>query len=227
MTFHRQATQGNFSGLAFAIGASSVKWSLNLTSATTNSTSSPGSSGFTIRYQLSQFSSSLNSSSSSEGTIKEVRNHPQANMTTFFLSLTAASVAGSISTVVAEVQVFDVALIDGSLVPINHSVIFTNATPTGGGGGSYYELVLTFPPFEQSLFYDPSLGLGVLLGSDAGGGGSDNTALVVAVAVVVPVAVIAVAGVVVGGAIVMWVKKKRSTASLAMVNFTSDNTELL
>ena len=100
-------------------------------------------------------------------------------MTTFFLPLASSSLAS--------IELFDVALVDGSLEAIEHNISVVGTTSENGSLA--YELELTFPAFERSLFYDPSLNLGVLV-SGGKSGGSDNTALVVAVAVVVPSVVI-------------------------------------
>jgi hypothetical protein len=214
-TFHRQTAQGNFSGLTFSIGASSVKWSIHLHVANSSTSTSEGGAAFaahgiSLSYLLSDMSPSLANSSGSSTTlsVKKAFNSPHANMTTYYLPLSSSSSGGK--EVVAEVQVFDVALIDDVFAFINHSI-----EAVEGGG---YSLVLAFPPFQQSLLYDPSIGLGVLLGSDRDGGngvGSDNTGLIVGVAVAVPVAVLVVIGAAVVGTAWFALKRKRTSAAIA------------
>ena len=70
--------------------------------------------------------------------------------------------------------------------------------------------MLRFPRFNESLLYDPSLGLGVLVGSSNGeSGGSDNSALIVGVAVAVPLAVAVVVVVIAAAIGVAWWRKRR------------------
>ncbi len=118
---------------------------------------------------------------------------------------------------VAQVELFDVALVDAQLVFINHSLTATNVSTNGTTVRSYV-LELQLPAFTQSLFYDPSLGLGVLPGGSTksdGSGSDDNTALIVATAVAIPVAVVVVAGVVAVALFVAW-KKKRDRSALEL-----------
>jgi len=108
------------------------------------------------------------------------------------------------------VQVFDLALFDGVLRPINHSVVISSSA-----NSSSYVLELAFPGgFNDSLYYDPSLGLGVLLGSDrgggGGGGGDTNVGLIVGVTVGVGVALLLVSGVIAVSIAVAWWRKKQT-----------------
>jgi hypothetical protein len=67
--------------------------------------------------------------------------------------------------------------------------------------GGVYMLTLVFPPMNSSLFYDPTIGLGLLLGGgggsksdgtgSSGGGGGDSTLLMIGMAVGLPLACIA------------------------------------
>jgi hypothetical protein len=147
---------------------------------------------------------------------------PRTHMTSYFLPLSA--------TIVAQLQVFDVALLDGALVPIQHRVKLVTTTPgqpqptlrraVADGGEvveetAAYVLELTFPPFNRSLYYDPSLGLGVLLGAPGGkGSGDDSGALVIGVAVAVHLAILFVLTVVVVGFALIYWQKRRSARNL-------------
>jgi hypothetical protein len=212
-TSHKEPASGNFSGLLFSIEAESVKWSININinvNANSSSSGAVGGSNTTFVYSLADvLSSSLGPDQPPVTIAKGVKRRsewPTNNMTTYLVPLADAS---AVSVVVAQVQVFDVALVDGSFARINHSI--------GMGENGTYKLVLVFPPFERTLSYDPSLSLGILLGSrsgDGNGGGGDNTALIVAVAVAVPIAVIVVVVVVLAATLVMWLRR-RSRHSIA------------
>jgi hypothetical protein len=120
--------------------------------------------------------------------------------------------ASSSSLLVAKVEVLDLALVDGQWVPLlGHDVVLTNSS----GRLPEYVLVLEFAPFNSSLFYDPSISLGVLLSSD--GGSSDTSsdlALVVATSVVIPLAVLCVVVVAVVGVTFLAWRKKRARGQL-------------
>jgi hypothetical protein len=218
--FYANGTSGSFSGVPFSVQAGSLKWSVNFTAATDDtkrqSKTGAASDGITLRYRLSDLSSSsLASRADTEDNRLLLRvlaaapNKPSANMTTYYLTLSATS--GSTSTnAVALVELFDVALVDGVPVTIQHTIEVVSVDETSAA----YELILAFPPFNDSLYYDPSIGLGVLLGEtdrdDGAGGGSgdDNTALVVATAVAVPVAVVVVITVAIVGSVLYHHKRK-------------------
>jgi hypothetical protein len=233
-TFFDQKTSGNFSGLEFNISASSVKWSIRLQA--TNSTAAAASEGgLTLRYRLTGLMMTGNSNTSSgavrasRGQVVVQRETPQANMTTYLVPLFITSNTSTTTrTTAAKVELFDVALIDGThFVPINHSIVRTSANGTDDEEASYVvELVL--PRFNESLFYDPSIGLGVLLGrNDRGDGSSEsNVGLIVGVAVSIPVAVVLVL-VVIGAALaVTWHRKRtarRRHRGAGSVNFESDS----
>jgi hypothetical protein len=130
--------------------------------------------------------------------------------------------------VVGQVEVLSVALIDGQVAPLT----LVDLTPSAAGGATTNAscaLEFVFPPFTSSVVYDPSLGVGVLLGrsstADGGGGddgsSSDHMALIVGVAVAVPVAVALVAAVVVVALVVTRWRMLRAvkTNSRASVNF--------
>jgi hypothetical protein len=116
------------------------------------------------------------------------------------------------------VELFDVALIDGShFVPISHSIVRT-------ADSAEYMVELVLPGFNESLFYDPSIGLGVLLGRndrDNGGGGSSDSdvGLIVGVAVAVPVAVAVVLVVIIAALVIGWRQKRLARRSAGSINF--------
>ncbi len=160
-------------------------------------------------------------------TVTKSRGEPRANMTTYYVPLTSSG-----KPLVAMVEVFDVALADGALVPlVGHDVRLASASLPSRREQAAYELVLEFAPFNGSLYYDPSLGLGVLLGrSDASGGGNgddDNLALVVATSVIIPLAFVLVVGAVVVGVAVLWWRKRRANAHLQhQIDQMRDNSAL-
>lgn len=125
---------------------------------------------------------------------------------------------------------FDVVLLTDadyslSLAPIEHSLSFRSTSGPDGVDVAEFVLELRFPPFNGSLAYDPSLGIGVLLGSDDGGGssGGSDMALVIGVAVALPIAaVLVVLAISAGVAIGWWLRKRETTKSVARgdsVNF--------
>jgi hypothetical protein len=204
-TFSNTPKPGDFFGSPYVLAAGSVKWSVNLTAATTSGVGSYTSGGVTLRYLLAGLHGSTFNSSSA---IVRLANSPKANMTTYFVQLSAKSVA--------KVEVFDIAFIDGAgFQYITHDI---QAIPSAAPGEAF-ELVLRFPGFNESLLYDPSLGLGVLVGSSNGeSGGSDNSALIVGVAVAVPLAVAVVVVVIAAAIGVAWWRKRRLHGD-GVVNF--------
>lgn len=197
--FYEEASQGNFYGLTFGISPSSVKWSIDISPSTLGGQQQAalvGADGLKLTYILNN----LTVSASAAGNIRQQPNTPEANMTTYYLPVSSGSV-------VAQLEVFDVALVDQTWLYINHSV---EVVPDGDY--AYYVLVLEFPPFTSSLHYDPSIGFGVLLGN-SGSGTSDNTALIASVAVIVPVVVIVVVSVMVIGGVILYIKKKKEQAA--------------
>jgi hypothetical protein len=216
-TFFAQKATTAFAGTTFTVGAGSLKWSINLTTTAVAPDASDGgvgagTQGLTLRYQLASLLN-INASSSvvpeAEAVVRRP-NTPQNQMTTYIVRLD--------DNAVAQVELFDVALVDDQLTFINHSLTVVTATTnatTNGTTARSYVLELQLPAFNQSLFYDPSLGLGVLLGGSTkadGSGGDDNTALIVATAVAIPVAVVVVAGVVAVALLVAWWRKRDRSA---------------
>jgi hypothetical protein len=218
--FHSQQATASFGGLGFTIDASSVKWSIQIFS---NSSSSlpTNTAGLTIRYSLSGllFTNGTITLSSSSAGITTQSNSPRANMTTYLLPLFSTSTStSSNTTIIAQVEVFDVVLVDGTtLVSLNHSITAPSSS------SSTFVLELQFPSFNQSLLYDPSLSLGTLLGADSGrsggGGGGDNVGLIVGVAVAVPVAVAVVVAVIVAALVVAWWRRRQLGSGSTAVNF--------
>jgi hypothetical protein len=227
-TFFAQKATTAFAGTTFTVGAGSLKWSLNLTTTadagnTSDGAVGLGSQGLTLRYELASLLA-INASSPSvvpeaEAVIRKP-NTPQNQMTTYIVRLDDDAVA--------QVELFDVALVDAQLTFINHSLTTANVSANGTTVRSYV-LELQLPAFSQSLFYDPSLGLGVLLGGSTKGDGSgsdDNTALIVATAVAIPVAVVVVVGVVAVALLVAW-KKTRDRSALELDHVLDDHDESL
>jgi hypothetical protein len=129
------------------------------------------------------------------------------------LSLAAAGSSSSgTQTLVAKVEVFDVAIVDDVVVPlIGHSIV--RSASTGG-----YVLSVTFPPIERSLRYDPTLNLGLLVGDaskkSSSSGGDGGTMMMIGAGVAVPVALIAVVAVMIAG--VVLVRRRRTRANTQM-----------
>jgi hypothetical protein len=204
--FHTESAGTAFAGLSFDITPGSLKWSINLTTADGHSGTGQA---LTMRYKLSSLG--VNVTSSINATSVDVTrqdNTPRTNMTTYLFPLHQQS--SSSGALMAKVVVFDVAEVDGEVVPlVGHSVALSNGSSASGGD---YVLVLQFPAFSQSLYYDPSLGLSVLLGAGKGGrssSGGMSSSLFVAVGVAVPVAVVAVVAVALAGTLwQMWRRKK-------------------
>jgi hypothetical protein len=199
ISFHRRPERGNFFGRSFGIAPHSFKWSLRLSS--TNSSSS-AVEHTTVRYRVTRVlaaNSSLAAPLDLNASITHQRGVPEANMTTYYVPLPVRSLSSSTrasSRAVAKVEVFDVVLLADadyslSLAPIEHSLSFRSTYGPDGVDVAEFVLELRFPPFNGSLAYDPSLGIGVLLGSDdgdgGGGRGGSDMALVIGVAVALPI----------------------------------------
>jgi hypothetical protein len=107
------------------------------------------------------------------------------------------------------VEVFDVAIVDGEIVPlVQHSIA---RSQTGG-----YLLSVTFPAVERTLQYDPTISLGVLLPSAteraSSGGGLSNMELMIGAGVAVPIALVLAVVVMVVGAVMMRRRRQKATA---------------
>jgi hypothetical protein len=219
--FHERESKASFAGVEFDIEANSVKWSLNFTSSA-NTSSSPSSSSLPhstqptiVRYLLAGGDVLT---ADAEGRIIRRANTPSEGLTTYYLPLEG-------SAVLATVLLFDMAVVDGVVSPIRHNVTLVSVGGAGGAGGGNatykYEVEVELPAFNQWVHYDPSVGMGRLLGADGRGGdgsGSDNTGLIVGVAVAVPVAVVAVLAVIAAGVAFGWYKR-RALRSNNSINF--------
>jgi hypothetical protein len=136
-------------------------------------------------------------------------------MTTYYIPLLAGAAkrGARASTAVAKLEVFDIVLLtdhdsERRLATIEHSLVLRAAS----SGAAEFVLELRFPPFNGSLTYDPSLGVGVLLGSERGGdssGGGDSSALVIGVAVALPIAAVVVASAIGAAAAVGWRRRRK------------------
>jgi hypothetical protein len=147
-------------------------------------------------------------------------------MTTYYIPLLTHSSGSSAGRLVAKIEVFDLALVDGDdashFKAIHHRIL----TVSSSSSTADYVLELSFPPFNQTLAYDPSLGLGTLLNSksDGKGGTGGGITLLIGVAVAVPVAVVVVVAGIAAGVGIIWWRKKRALvegATAAAVNFDS------
>jgi hypothetical protein len=109
---------------------------------------------------------------------------------------------------------------------ITHTLVPANKhTPSSSSSG----LVVSFGQFNESVSYDPDVG--VLLGrtdSESGGGsmiGDDNIGVVIALAVAMAVAVAVIVMVVVGAIVLLWYQRRAITreylARAKSVNFHS------
>jgi len=184
-----------FAGLNFTVLGGRVKWSINISAKT------PFASGLTMSYLLSDIVSPLQNATPRSSSVKVLSANSANNLTTYLLAL--GSAASPDDMMVAQVEAFNVALINNNrYLPINHTIILlqNNSLPSSSLLSGYM-LVLEFPPFEESLFYDPTVGLGVLLASGSGGGSTD---------------IIVIAGVTAGGAVLAVVLVLVVVAPLAL-----------
>lgn len=113
--------------------------------------------------------------------------------------------------VVGLLEVLDWALVDGTLMAIEHSVSPSSSAAT------VYTLLLHFPAFNSTLEYDPSLNLGLLVGQQSNSG-SPDIGLIVGATVGISVAV-AILGLVITTGTVMGIirvkRRHRKLTSLA------------
>lgn len=191
--FHRKQTAYEYQGFEFIVPESAIKWTIAI-----NSSEAFGASveGIKLRYQLSTVSTYA--SDSSTLTFVRLRNHPREGISTYILPSSSTSSSASDDRLALSVEVFDTAIVDDvEGTPIEHAVRYVALTQSAHA----YVMELKFPAFNRSLFYDPSLSLGRLVGSDpssSGGGGPDvglivGATVAVCGAVVVIVVVVAVA----------------------------------
>lgn len=206
-TFYPTQQQSQFSDLVFVIGASSLKWSINLI----NSAGSPSPQFFQFEFDLESICSG--NCGPVTASVGYFENEPRSNMTTYILPVSSlaqdAEEAGRTATSTAiEVELFNVALVDNlSLVPINISIIPQTSTEDR----TSFKLLITLPPFERSLSYDPSVSLGLLLQGNTqdGGGSSSNLALIIGVSLAIPGALLIVVLVAVVTTAGIYMKRKK------------------
>jgi len=132
----------------------SLKWAIIF------NTSEPFPHGLNITYQLPVLSSM------SQPTGRAFYSITSGEITTYYISF---------GNNVAQLEVFGIATMDGRDKAIEHSVV-----PISSSSGALLEL--QFPAFQSSLYYDPILSVGVLVGSQSGNS-SNNTILIVAAVV--------------------------------------------
>jgi hypothetical protein len=227
-TFHEEAVAGQFAGRGFSIGASTLKWSLTLTSTSVSSGGGSGGRPLTVRYRLSEVMGTSSSSLAANpaGSVTMRRGVPQAQMTTYYVPFLSSVVAynsssssSSPSQLVALVEVWDLAVADGVERPLAHDLRLVADDDDGRSSSSSlpeYVLELRLPNFTSSLYYDPSLSLGMLVGSSGGsarsksgdGGIDGNTTLLVIAGVVVGVVVLA--GIAVASTVTVLVKRRKT-----------------
>jgi hypothetical protein len=211
--FHNQTSNTQFAGIGFNIGAGSLKWSVNLTSSASDT-----NSNLTLRYRLSSLgSTSVSASAVDNATITKIVHEPHPNMTTYYIPLRASSNSPS-SRLAVKVVVFDVAIVDGQQLPLtSHRIVLINSSSIGL---PEYVLELVFPAFNNSLYYDPSLSLGLLLGhsSREGSGSSSGSMIYAAGAAALPVAVVVALIVVL---VVILRRKRRRRATTLQIRASS------
>jgi hypothetical protein len=206
--FHQNSSQSEFAQVGFQIGANTLKWSLNFTGGGQARNS-------TVRYRLSALTSTADVGVvSSTAVVTSRTDFPAANMTTYFFPLLATSATTSSNTreLAARLAVFDVAKVDGEIVPIvSHRVVLLDRDSPDQL--PEYVLELTFPPFTTSLFYDPAISMGQLLNPDHGqksSGGGDSSVMLIGAAVAIPSALVVVVAVAIGGTLYYRVRRQRA-----------------
>jgi hypothetical protein len=212
-TFFNESGNSYFDLVSFAISRSTGKWSINTTRITGLDSGSAVS--LTLRYTIWASIPVDDLGAAAWGNVIRMPNSPVPLMTTFLIPFVTLSSPAPLeqNRLAAAVAVFDFALADGQRVDISHDIQITD--------GGECLLLLTFPAFNHSLFYDPTLGLSLLTrettttteaSSSSGGGG--GIGLILAGAVGAPAGLLAVAAICVG-AYFAWgqYKKKKHMAS--------------
>jgi hypothetical protein len=219
--FH-QATPMSFAGLNFTARDGTANFTAAVDTTNHSLTSNAQRNGFTIRYRVSDLSTLR--SPTAEQRIFRRDDTPQAGITTFYVALPKTS-GGSVDDAVAQLEVLGVALVDDAVVPLTHMslAVATESADVAGANNGSYVLELGFPPFTQFVVYDPSLGLGVLIGRPGGDGSSPSSSdlgLILGVAVAVPLAVLFVLAVIVASLVaVRWFQWRRNRNRATAVNF--------
>lgn len=152
----------SFAGIPLAILPGSIKWSVNI-----RAIAAPFTKGINIGYDLTSLESSSSTAISSLGPVTQTTSN---NLTTYIITISPG--------IAIKVQVLDVALVDGIIQTIQHSISYNNQ--------SGITLLLSFPPFNNTLEYDPVLNMVSISTSGGGGGGnsgSSDTGLIVGLTV--------------------------------------------
>lgn len=198
------------------VPSSSIKWTIAI------NTSSPLTDVLTMTYSLNDLTSLLNNNASSRpvnfNSSNVIKSSSSGLVTTYYLPLPSSTLSSSPSLsssgelLVAILEVVEVALVDRfKLVAVKNSILVED---TGK-----YLLVLEFPPFNQSLEFDPSLGLGVLLNDQSSNGGSsDNLAVIIGVSVALPLACVLVVVAITISTMLLYLKRRRSKAHRARMS---------
>jgi len=190
-------------GSPFVIPPSSLKWTINISS------SFPFPDGLSITYLLRDLSSSLGDGYTVDKTSHMITSE---NTTTYLLPL-LSSKSSALRTLI-QVEVFDFVLVDDAYILINHSVAL------GGPEDSQWVLHLQFPAFKRSLYYDPVVGLGMLVGgSSMSSGGQASLGIIIGAAVGGSVAALIILGVAVGLLVIWKFKRQRRSPKRNLVNF--------
>jgi len=198
------STEGSFGGSTFPVPEGAVKFSVDL-----NTTSGSFTKGLTLTFDLS-ISGFL--TDSGEGSV--ILGGSADNITTYYL-VTSSLVPGGTQSAV-QVDVFDIAHIDGaSFQPVTSSIL-VGASSNGSG---LFTLVLNFPPFAHSLHYDPVINLVSLhssSGSGGGDGGGDDIGLIVGLTVGlgVPSILLVLAGIVAVVVLALYLKRQPSNTGI-------------
>lgn len=240
------AASAEFASVPFRIEPGTLKFTVAISNAEQTRPSGTASQPITMQYGISALiiapPSANGSAAASTATADKstplivVPRYPHALATTYYLPLlvTTESLgsagAAQPKRMVAKVEVFDVAQVDGTLQAINHSVAVDEAS------SGVYMLTLVFPPMNSSLFYDPTIGLGLLLGGaksdgtgSSSGGGGDNMLLMMGMAVGLPLACVVLTTVAVT-TILYKRRKRRQSAALRqdrLANLDKDDEDVI
>jgi hypothetical protein len=193
-----------------------LKWTVNLTRPEASGSEPLGP--FVLHYAIS---GTTDSPDPLQGGVTIQPGTPQSDITTYVLPMSTSvstldsdsTTATTTKTIVALVQLFDRAKVDGEWATVTHSIVRRSAP---GSARPVYAVELRLPAFTRSLHYDPSVNFGALLGSTEesregeSSGGSDNMGLIVAVAVVVPIAVLLVITTITVVVAIAWHRKRRA-----------------
>jgi len=208
-SFSTNSYQTDFANRTTNVPGGSIKWSILI------NTDFALPNGLSVDYLLSDVSpSSLSSSLSRVALQCNITSSHSANSTTYYLPLTSSAgpIVCSELTTVAILQVFDIAFIDGTTYStINHYLKPDNSTSV--------VMVLQFPGFNSSLYYDPVLQLGVLEGASPLSPTSGNFKLILATVLAGGCAIILVLGTA-GGLLFLWFHRRSGINKSFSVNFS-------